>query len=201
MVDAQSARSAERGGPHGFDAAKKVKGGKRHLVTDTCGPVLAVRVLGGDVRDRDGAEPVFACAMDRYSSVSKVWADGGYAGECSRRPRERLGFDVEVLRRGCHGARAGVVGDQLVLPGSAAGGELLPRRWLIERGNARSADHGAWPRSTTSKPPSVRPGCGSLTPASMFADSPTRSLPLAVPSIHEHLLRERPGPTRSRARS
>ncbi len=138
IVEAQSVRSSERGGPHGFDAAKKVKGRKRHWVTDTCGLVLAVCVLSGDVQDRDGAEPVFARAMDKYPNVSKVWADGGYAGECSRRLRERFGLDVEVVRRSCHGRLASAAAGQLTLPGLEAGFEVLPRRWVIERTNAWS---------------------------------------------------------------
>ena len=138
IVDAQSVRTSERGGAHGFDAAKKVKGRKRHVVTDTCGLVLAVCVLSANVQDRDGAEPVFARVVQKYPSVSKVWADSAYAGRCSARLRERFGLDIEVVRRSCHGVLARAGTGQLTLPGIETGFEVLPRRWVIERTNAWS---------------------------------------------------------------
>ena len=44
VIDSQSTKTTESGGPRGFDAAKKVKGRKRHIVTDTQGFPLAVLV-------------------------------------------------------------------------------------------------------------------------------------------------------------
>ena len=40
---------------HGYDGGKKVSGRKRHLLVDTLGIVLKVRVTAADVGDRDGA--------------------------------------------------------------------------------------------------------------------------------------------------
>ena len=41
IIDARSVKSAEKGGahidPHGYDAGKKVKGKKRHVLVDTQG--------------------------------------------------------------------------------------------------------------------------------------------------------------------
>lgn len=60
IIDAQSTRSTAQGGNTGFDADKKVKGRKRHLVVDTLGLLLAVTVTAASVQDRDAAAEVVA---------------------------------------------------------------------------------------------------------------------------------------------
>ena len=62
IIDAQSTRSTAQGGNTGFDAGKKVKGRKRHLVVDTLGLLLAVTVTAASVQDRDAAAEVVAQA-------------------------------------------------------------------------------------------------------------------------------------------
>ena len=62
IIDAQSTRSTAQGGDTGFDAGKKVKGRKRHLVVDTLGLLLAVTFTAASVQDRDAAGPVVAQA-------------------------------------------------------------------------------------------------------------------------------------------
>ena len=69
VLDAQSTRGSPQGGDTGYDAGKKVKGRKRHLVVDTLGLLLAVSVTAASVQDRDGAHPVVAAAMATANST------------------------------------------------------------------------------------------------------------------------------------
>ena len=62
VLDSQSTRISPQGGECGFDAGKKVKGRKRHLVVDTLGLLLAVTAASASVQDRDGAVAVVAQA-------------------------------------------------------------------------------------------------------------------------------------------
>ena len=58
VLDSQSAKTAEAGGPRGYDAGKKVKGRKRHALVDTDGRALKLHVHPADIQDRDGAVPL-----------------------------------------------------------------------------------------------------------------------------------------------
>ena len=99
IIDAQSTRSTAQGGNTGFDAGKKVKGRKRHLVVDVLGLLLAVLVHPANIQDRDGATPVVAQAVSKYPSIRKLYVDGGYTGVCAHSLRTRYKLDVEVVRR------------------------------------------------------------------------------------------------------
>ncbi|MEV7739799.1 transposase, partial [Streptomyces sp. NPDC088921] len=80
VVDAQSVKtSANVAEPsQGIDAGKKIKGRKRHLITDTLGLVPAVLVTAANVHDTTGGKLLLDDLAAAHPSVSKVWADGGY---------------------------------------------------------------------------------------------------------------------------
>ncbi|RJS93595.1 transposase [Salinisphaera sp. Q1T1-3] len=95
-MDAQSTRGSPQGGDTGYDAGKKVKGRKRHVVVDTLGLMLAISVTAASVQDRASAHPVMADAMTKYPSLQTVSADNGYAGRCAQTLTHDL--NIEIVR-------------------------------------------------------------------------------------------------------
>lgn len=79
--------------------------------------MLAVRVHGGDIQDRDGGKLPLKLSRRRYPFVTRVFADGGYAGRLVKWASDKTHITLEIIRRGAR----------------AKGFEVLPRRWVVER--------------------------------------------------------------------
>jgi len=74
-------KTTENGSVSGFDAGKKIKGCKRHILTDTLGLMLFVRMRAADLQDRDGAPDLLRAIRYRFPWLRHIFADGGYAGK------------------------------------------------------------------------------------------------------------------------
>ncbi len=105
IIDSQSVKGAEKRGsrvdPSGFDAGKKINGRKRHILVDTLGLLLAVKVHPASVQDRDGAEPLLREARRSFPFVERIFADAGYQGRKTEAAVARTGlWELEIVRRG-----------------------------------------------------------------------------------------------------
>ena len=118
VIDSQSVKTTESGGPRGYDAAKKIKGRKRHIVTDTGGLLVGAEVHPADIQDRDGAVLVIEAIHQLFPWLRHLFADSVYNGPNLRDALAKFGnWTIEIVKRAA----------------DAAGFKLLPRRWVVER--------------------------------------------------------------------
>ena len=72
IIDSQSVKTTESGGPGGFDAGKKITGRKRHILTDSNGLMVAAQVHAANIRDRDGAPDLLASARRSFPKLPSL---------------------------------------------------------------------------------------------------------------------------------
>jgi transposase len=112
VLDSQSVKTTESGGPKSYDAGKKVKGRKRQVMVDTDGRGLILEPQPADIQDRDGAPIVLRLSRRSFPFIAKAFADAGYAGE---RPATATSIILEIVKK----------------PPDQKGFAVHPRRWVV----------------------------------------------------------------------
>ena len=102
--------------PPGFDAGKKIKGRKRHILVDTLGLLLNVVVFPANIQDRDGAGQLLRDVRRRFPFIERIFADGGYGDGNGENGLAHWGLEIEIVKRS-----------------DASGFVVLPKRWIVER--------------------------------------------------------------------
>ena len=118
VIDSQSVKTTKIGGQcRGVDGGKKIKGRKRHIVTDTQGLLLAVEVHAANEHDSKSGNRTIKLLKGRFERMTKIYDDGGYRGQLIGNVKNELGYDMEITLR----------------TDKAPGFIPLPKRWVVER--------------------------------------------------------------------
>ncbi len=124
---------------------KKIYGRKRHLLVDTQGLLLGVKVLAAEIRDRAGGQVLLTALVGSLPRLQVIWGDSGYSGDPFEQwVKHHLGVRFEIVKhpwtglRGVWAPEGATIDWDKIMP---KGFHVLPRRWVVERTNAWITRH------------------------------------------------------------
>ncbi|MGY3204628.1 IS5 family transposase [Streptomyces sp. TE5632] len=118
VIDTQSVETSTNAPltSQGTDAAKRIVGRKRGILTDTLGLLLVAIVTTASLSENVVGTRLLDQAKETYPTITKSWVDAGFKNAVVEHGA-RLGIDVEVVNRN---------------PG-VRGFHVVKRRWVVER--------------------------------------------------------------------
>ena len=117
VIDSQSVQAPHAPAGGGYDAAKRVRGRKRHIAVETDGRLLMVNLTSADVQDAAGAERIIAAVRKRWPWLKHLFADGAYDRTQLMDKAAFRDFTIQIVKRS----------------DAAVGFEVIPGRWVVER--------------------------------------------------------------------
>ena len=119
IIDSRSVKTSHHvDTDRGIDGNKKIKGRKEHIVVDTLGLPMAIKVHEANIHDSKGAKPTIENLAYKFPRLSKILADGGYQGDLAAWVKDKFGWELEVVLRPKESSKKF---------------NVIPKRWIVER--------------------------------------------------------------------
>ncbi len=116
-LDCQSVKTSLKGGARGIDGNKKIKGRKRHMLTDTTGLMMGIQVHPAHEHESKTAMALLHTVQYKYDQLQTIFADQAYRGKLGEQVKQEFGWQINIVAK----------------QPDKKGFQLLPKRWVIER--------------------------------------------------------------------
>lgn len=115
IIDSQTAKTVYKSKEVGRDGNKKIKGRKLHIITDTLGGILSLKVHAANIHDTKMGYKIFEKALKKYPTLKGANGDKGYRKTTKEHIEKVLKKKFDITEN------------------PEKGWVLLPKRWIVER--------------------------------------------------------------------